>query len=646
MSGKTKKKVKTRDQNPKQVKPSANKKDLFSGIPKWLPIVILVFTALIYVRAMYNGFLTCWDDDGYILNNPYLKNFSFDGIKAIFTNFYYSNYHPLTTLTYLFEYKLYGLNAMPYHLFNVIIHLLNTWLVFRLAEKLSGIKVTAIVVAVLFALHPMHVESVAWISERKDVLYTLFYLLSLLAYLRYMKSVRKTGYYFVVLLFFLASLLSKVAAVTLPVLLVAIDIYKGRKITFRTLIEKVPFFLLSLLFGILTISSQRNVDAFNEITLSFSFIDRVFLFSYSIIFYIFKLIVPVSLSAMYYFPDVHKTLPWQYYASLPALILIIFLVIRRTSYRKEMLFGVFFFLITISVMLQIVPVGNAHMAERYTYVPYLGLIFIAGQMISRVGTKKLRNIVITLFSIYVAVISYQTLDRIGMWKNGNILFTDVIKKNPEVYHGYWVRGNLKNNENDFQGALQDYNKTLEYAPDYVLCLKERAGVYDKLGNYTEALKDIDRAINMDTTIAEAYDVRGIAYYGLRNMDSALINYNHAIALDPEVAKPFNNRGVVKAEMGDFDGAMKDINMSITLSPNDAEAYRNRGSIKNLMKDYKGSIEDYDFALKLKPDDDLVYYNRGVTRLKLKDSTGACEDWKKAVTLGNKGATEAIKLNCK
>ena len=226
----------------------------------------------------------------------------------------------------------------------------------------------------------MHVESVAWISERKDVLYTLFYLLSLLTYLQYLKTNRKAKQYIILLLFFILSLLSKVAAVTLPVLLIAIDVYKKRKITVISLLEKLPFFLLSLLFGILTILSQKNVDAFNQISTSFSVIDKIFLFSYSIIFYIFKLIAPINLSAVYYFPEVHKTLPWQYYASLPALLILLFFIIRKSSIRKEILFGVIFFLITISVMLQIVPVGTAHTAERYTYVPYLGLLFIAGQI--------------------------------------------------------------------------------------------------------------------------------------------------------------------------------------------------------------------------------------------------------------------------
>ena len=164
------------------------KRQTVAAIPKWSVAAIILFTALLYSRCLYNG-LTLMDDDYYIINNPFLKDFSLHGVRAIFTSFYSGKLrNPLTTVTWLFEYNIYGLNPLPYHLLNLLLHLLNIWLVFHLAEQLSGKKITALVVAVLFAVHPMHVESVAWASERKDVLYAAFYLLSLLAYLRYTAS--------------------------------------------------------------------------------------------------------------------------------------------------------------------------------------------------------------------------------------------------------------------------------------------------------------------------------------------------------------------------------------------------------------------------------------------------------------------------
>ncbi|NTW33679.1 MAG: glycosyltransferase family 39 protein [Bacteroidetes bacterium] len=206
----------------------ARKKESFKEIPKWTPIAILVFTTLIYIKALFNDF--AWDDEIYIMRNPFLRDFSINGIKVIFTSFYFSNFHPITTLTYFLEYKCFGINPFPYHLVNILLHLLNTWLVFKLVEQLSNKKITALVVSLLFAVHPMHVESVAWISERKDILYSLFYFLSLLSYLRYVKHGFSVKHYIWTLLFFIASLLSKSAAVTLPVLLIGIDIFRKRKI--------------------------------------------------------------------------------------------------------------------------------------------------------------------------------------------------------------------------------------------------------------------------------------------------------------------------------------------------------------------------------------------------------------------------------
>jgi len=642
--------IKSIQQKSKQVKP-ADKKGAFENVPKWAPVAVLTFTALLYIRALYNGFAN-WDDDYYILNNPFIRDFSLNGVKAIFLSFYYSNYHPLTTLTYLFEYTWCGANPFLYHLSNVLLHLLNTWLVFKVAEQLSGKKITALVVSLLFAVHPMHVESVAWISERKDVLYTLFYLLSMLVYLRYLKSGYQTKHYIGVLLFFVASLLSKPAAVTLPVLLIALDAYKGRKINTRSLLEKVPFLLLSLFFGILAVLSQKAGKSINDFSLSYSFAERIFLFTYAIAFYIVKLVVPFSLSAMHYFPNTHGgAFPWQYYASLPFLLFIVWLVTKRNLFQKEIVFGVFFFLITISVMLQIVSVGSAITAERYTYVPYIGLFYLAGQWFSGIIQKPARNFAMVILLLFVIMFSCQTYARIGVWKDGNVLFTDVIKKNPDYFHGYWIRGNVKSKKGDLQGALHDYNKTLEYNPKYVTCLIMRGDVRNKLNDYKGALQDMNLAISLDSTIAEAYNNRGMANYGLGNIKSsildynkaillnpgfamiynnrgsaydglgdtklALLDYNKAILMDPELAIAYNNRAVLKAKTGAISEAIKDINITIKLTPDYAEAYGNRGNIKAMQKDYKGSFEDYNYSLKLKPNDGKVYYNRGVACLYLK-----------------------------
>lgn len=617
-----------------------NKTTEFS-FSRWTIFAVLIFTALLYAKSIFNDFAS-WDDDSYILNNPYLKDFSISGIWNIFSSFYFGNYHPLTTLVYLLEYSLFGLNPHPYHLINVMIHLLNVWLVYKLMERLSGKSITSVIVAVLFAVHPMHVESVAWVSELKDVLYTSFFLTSLWYYI---KSKSYNKFYFICLFFFILSLLSKSAAVTLPLLLLLIDFYKGGKIDFKSLIEKIPFLLLSLLFGILAVKSQQATESISDLALSYSFFERIFLVSYAVAFYIVKMFIPLALSAMHYYPVMHTgTLPWEYFASLPFLLLIAWFVIRKSSQRKNMIFGTLFFLAVMTVMVQIIPVGFSLTSERYSYVSYIGLLFIAGQWIA--SNVRRQKMLLALFFLVAVIFSSITFKRILVWKNGIALFSDIIEKYPKSFHAYWIRGNMKNKKEDLQGALKDFNKSLENKPDFVFGLINRADVKNKLFDYKGALQDMNLAISKNDSISEAYNNRGMAYDGLGNMHAAMDDYNKAIVINPKLARAYNNRGVLKANTSDTVGALEDINKAIELDPEDADSYGNRGNLKAMKKDYKGSINDYNFVLKLVPDDNVAYYNRGISYLFLNDTSAACEDFNRAMKNGNKGAEAAIKQFCK
>jgi len=644
MSESKRKNFQAKQKTPIRGKPLV-KKEKSTGFYKWAPIAILIFTALVYSKAINNGFVG-WDDNDYIIRNTFIRDFSLHGVQTIFSSFYMSNYHPFTTLVFMLEFKFFGLNPMPYHALNVLLHILNTWLVFKFIEQLSRKKITAIIVALLFAIHPMHVESVVWVSELKDMLYTSFYLLALLAYLKYLRYNNSKKYYMGSLLLFVCSLFSKSAAVTLPVLLIVIDVYKGRKINFKLLLEKVPFLLLSIVFGILAILSQKVIGIDNDINLSHRFIDRIFIFTYTVSFYIVKGVFPFGLSAMHYPEMSINGLPWIYYASLLFLLIIAWIVIRRSSLRKELLFGVFFFLVAISVMLQIVQVGNAIASERYTYVSYIGLFFIVGQWFSSIEKKKLRNMVVAVFSFYLILFTVQTSSRISVWKDGDVLFTDVINKYPNVFLAHFLRGKIRKENGDLQGALQDYNKSLELKPNYVVGLTERADLLAKLGDNDGAMKDINYAIKLDPTIAVAYSNRGSIYQGMGNTKLALNDYNKAIILNPLLAEAYNNRAILKLNTNDRIGSLKDIRSAIALNPNEASLYSSSGYIKFVLKDYKGAVDDITYSLKLKPNDITNFYLRGNVKLNMKDTSGACEDWNQSMALGSsKEALEAISKYC-
>jgi len=647
MSAKTKKAIPTIPQKPQQAK-VAVKSDAANNVSKWTIIAVIIFTSILYSKALDNGF-TFMDDDYYVLKNYYLRDFSLHGIWAIFTHFYSFNYHPLTTITNLIEYNIFELNPLPYHLFNILLHLLNVWLVYRFAEQLSGKRFTAIIVASLFAVHPMHVESVAWIAERKDVLYSAFYLLSLLAYLRYMETGFKTKDYFIALALFLASLLSKSAAVTLPVLLIAIDVYKGRKINIKSLLEKVPFLLLSVLFGIIAILSQRSGGAINDLSQSYNFITRIFMFAAGISSYVLHLIAPVNLSGIHYFPDLHHhPLPWYYYLSLPFLLILGWLVFRRNTYRREIIFGTSFFLITISVMLQIVTVGSALIAERYTYISYIGLFYIIGQWMANMWETKYGNAIAWTFFSFILIYSIASWNRICVWKNSDTLFTDIVEKDPDNWRNcyvYYYWGLSKSNDGDPRGAADKYTAAIKLNPTYDRAYYSRGLVYDALHDTKDAIADYNKTLFLKPKKADVYSSRGWAYFEAGDTKSALNNYDTAISLDPKYSEAYNNRGWAYYVTGDKKAAMPDFDKAIALNPSFTKPYYNRAAIKVSSNDFNGAIKDYDLLIKMNPKDDIAYYSRGIARMNMNDPK-ACEDWKKAEDLGNKDATQLLLQHCK
>ncbi len=630
---------------PKAVQAKAVKTDIESYIPKWAPIAIVILTGILYLPALQNSF-TNFDDDFYVLNNPYLRDVSASGIKSIFSSFYVSNYHPLSTLVHLVVYNIFGTEPMPYHLLNVLLHLVNVWLVYKLAEGLSGKRFTASIVALLFGIHPMHVESVAWISELKDVLYAAFYLLSLNVYLRYISSGYRTADYLKVLIFFILSLLSKSAAVTLPVLLIAIDLYKGRAITAKSLLEKAPLFVLSIVFGIVAILSQRAGGSINDFA-AYGFVNQIFLFASGLSFYLLKSVAAIGLSAMHYFPPLKNgMLPWIYYTSVPFIGIVSWLIFRPSKHRKELLFGVFFFLIAISVMLQVVSVGSALTAERYTYISYIGLFYAAAQLLSKLGDHKSSSTVISGFSLLLAIFFIQSWVRIPIWQNGYTLFTNVIENYPDNYHGYWMRGNYLKSSGNLQDALTEYNRAEQLDPKFQDVVFNKGIVLFQTGDTKGAILNYNKAIKIDPKMADAYNNRGWSYFTLGDTQAAMSDFTKAISLKADYAQAYNNRGWVYGLTRDTAKAIDDYTKAIAAAPAFEKPYYNRAALLAASGDLTGAIADYNMLLKMNGDNDVVYLRRGQARLTNKDKPGACADWKKSADMGNSAASQLLGQYCR
>ena len=396
--GKTTKRVQTQINSRKNIKTDkrlnvSSKFDIKNII---FAAILMAVTFVAFYPAVNNG-LTNWDDDVYVTENRDIraldKNRPVD--KVLFNNLmtknYVSNYHPITMLTftidhYFSEYTPKGTVAPKvFHRTNIIIHTINVGLVFWLVylliggldamsgkdrKKKSWRLEIAVIASALFGLHTIHVESVAWVAERKDVLYTMFYLMSMIAYLKYVFK-RNIAFLLFSILLFASALLSKAMAASMAVSLIAVDfLYKRRLLSPKVWIEKLPYFILAFAFGYYALKAQRASGALADEYI-FAFYERLAFAAYGFTHYIIKLIAPVNLSAFYAYPlrEAGGSIPGFYYLFLiPALAFVglLYYAIKRSGILA---FGLMFFVLNIALVLQLLPVGNAIMADRYSYVP-------------------------------------------------------------------------------------------------------------------------------------------------------------------------------------------------------------------------------------------------------------------------------------
>ena len=639
---------KRNDEPPKQNPPATTApKDAVTNRPWRRGVVaLLLVTLAVYWRAT-SGLFTNFDDDFYVTNNPYLRDYSFAGVKAILTSFYSSNYHPLTTLTYFIEFHFFELQPLPYHVTNILLHLLNVLFVYVFVQRLSRKNFTALFVAAIFALHPMHVESVAWVSERKDVLYTFFWLASAIVYLKYRDS-GKQHWYFLSLLFFIASLMSKSAAVTLPLVLILIEWYRSNQSIGKVIIKMIPFLLLSLLFGVLNIMAQSAGGSINYLMETYSLADRVFLFLSAPAFYMERALLPWPLCAFHFYPNLQQGwLPWPFYTSILVVPVLALAWFRKGTMNKEWQFGLLFFLAVVSVMLPFKAFGSAFVSERYTYVCYIGLFYPVGQWLTRkYEAEKTRLLSQLVLGGVCAVFATMTYQRIAIWHDGLVLFNDVVEQNPDQYIGYWLRGNMYKLNGDPQQALADYTRALELNNKDEDSYFNRGKILDDLGKPAEAIKDYNRSIALNRSHADVFNNRGWARFETGDTVHSIPDFDTAISLKPEYAEAFNNRGWVRTKCGEWPLAERDFKAAARLKKDYLRPWYNLAYLHNGLGQFNLAVADYDSILQINDQSADAYHFRGVSRINSGDTSGACADWNRALKMGYQGSAELIRKFCK
>ncbi len=636
-----------------------------------LLIAVVGVTFIAYFTAIHNE-LTNWDDNAYIYFNPLVKSLSFSNIKDIFTQYMGGNYHPLAILSLAIDYHFYGIPGTTapgyesyqgtwYHAVSIIIHLCSVIALFYFCLRLTKEVWVAVLTSLLFGIHPMHVESVAWAAERKDQLYVLFYFIALVIYVGYLQNEKgKTKYYLFTILFYLLSLLSKGQAVTLPVVLLGLDYYVKRKWSWNIIIEKIPFFILSVAFGIIAVLAQKTSHSIQDIKI-FPYVDRVMFACYGLVNYLSKMVLPIHLSAFYPYPEKpHGAYPVMVYISPVIVMVLLGLLIWAIRKSRLVVFGSLFFLANIILLLQLLPVGSAIMSDRYTYLAYTGLFFIIAVLINNFfksttrTAKNLKPFFAIGFCAYLIFLAITTYNRNEVWQNSDTLWTDVMKKEPRCYMAYNQIGSVHQGQatlDDEKGlaqdgreklaaALMDFKNAIGLNPEYPEAYVNRSDVYRVEGKLNLAIRDCDSALKYRPNYPEAYINRGIALASSgmargdkHQIDSAMGDFKHAVRLDHNLPNIYANMGNIYDMRGKLDSAIICYTKAIVLDPTKITPYesrgrslREKGSLDSALNDLKTSIkmcqDRQQNAMESYYQRSLVYNQKGNKKQALQDAITA------------------------
>jgi tetratricopeptide (TPR) repeat protein len=597
---------------------------------EWLLVaLILLITFLVFSPVTKYGFVN-WDDDVNVTQNRDVQHLDAASIKAIFTHTVIGGYTPLTTLSFAIENKVFGMNPGVFHFNNLLLHLLCTLLVYLFFRQLGAGLFVSLIVTVLFGIHPMRVESVAWITERKDVLYSFFFLLSANFYLRFYQSKRRL-FYALALLAFALSLLAKIQAVTLPLVLWLIDYHYEKKFRAGQGLNKIPFFLLSLLTGIAGVYFLGHAG-FLETNTVLPLVQRIFIGTYTLCVYLVKSVVPYRMSAIYPSPDQLSAL---FYASILPVILLAVLIIRSKKNRNDLVFGSLFFLFNVMFMLQVVGAGQAFLADRFTYIAYIGLFFLMARLVEYLYTTRWKIPVSVVGALYIAALGVFAWNHTKVWKDSGALFSDVIRKYPESSLAHNNLGLYYRDQKQNDKAIQCYSRSIELNPLAFRSYNNRGEVYFERGEIDKALSDMNRVIQLRSDYGKGYSNRGAIHGSRKEFGLALADLDRAIELDPMEITAYQNRLLVHYAMGNYEKASVDATSYLDLKPGDANVINQRGLCYDHMGLDQKALADFNQAIRINPSNGVYYENRSYLYTKMGNAGNALKDILKARELGVK-----------
>ncbi len=621
--------------------------------------IIIIFCLIILILLIYQNVLhfefANIDDQVYVYNNSHVQSgITLPNIIWSLTTTSAGFWHPLTWLSHMLDVQLYGNWAGGHHLTSLLLHIINSILLFLIMNKMTGTIWRSGFIAALFALHPLHVESVVWVAERKDVLSAFFWMLTIYAYTYYAAN-SGLQRYLVVLAFFSLGLMAKPMLVTLPFVLLLLDFWPLQRVRLplsingnlakadansrphvsikQIILEKIPLFILIIPACIIAFLAEKDFGALPTLK-SFPLDIRIYNAIISYIRYIGEMIFPISLSIYYPHPGMWPI--WQITLCAGILIFISGFALWKSMRYPYLTVGWFWYIGTLVPVIGLVQIGQQAIADRYTYIPLIGLFIIiawgVSDLLSNIRYKKI--ILVSFSAIFFVAISFLAWQRCQLWEDNYSLWNDVLK-NHQVAFAYNFRGQGYANKGQYHLAIADYNSALQLDKGYAHALNNRAIAYSAIGQHQNALNDYTRAVNLQPKFADAYYNRGILYLGSNQLDAAISDFTDAINIEPDMADYFNNRGVALRLKGQYEKSFIDFNQALKINRNLTEAYFNRGIVYNIYKQYILAIADFTDALRIKPRYADAHFHRGISFASLGKYDDAITDYRQTLSINSR-----------
>ena len=566
--------------------------------------MLALATLAVYFPVKDYGFVN-YDDSAYFFANPHILNgLTGPDIKWAFTSGEQANWHPLTWLSLMLDAQLFGKGAAAPHVTNVLFHLANSILVFFLMRRWTATLWPSAAVAMLFAIHPLHVESVAWVAERKDVLSGFFGLLVLLCYTQHAKRARPLSLsYGFALFFFVCGLMSKPMLVTLPFVMLLVDFWPLQRFNvvpfLRLLLEKIPFLLLSVASSIVTFIVQQKggaVSTLTKVPLA-ARIENTFV-SYAC--YLGKIFWPVNLANPY--PSLHywHVLPVIFCAAL-FVALCVAAVMVREKYPYAFM-GWFWFAGMLVPVIGLVQVGSQTMADRYEYFPMIGILIIivmgAGELCAKYQLPRTAVLYTALFLFFAC--GLRARNQVSVWENDGTLFGHALAVTRNNYVASVNLGTWYSKYGHTEAALRCYYNALHMNPDDPSVLYDVGDAFAKLGYYDEAIQDYRRALQISPNQADILNNLGFALAQKRDIADATVCFEAVLKLEPETADAHNNLATVYFIQGRFSDALKEYNAALQLLPDNPQIMVNAGDTLVRLGQTTMAAGYYQRALKFEP----------------------------------------------